>query len=109
MGEDRHHGHVQLVVHLVNILVIIQIIIVIILVINVEIIVVRIVVIILVIILVIIVIIIAVINQLLILLCRYLLSIHTNLTVSVAKLKSSYSREIFLRFFLITTQKPSSR
>ena len=101
MGEDRHHGHVQLVVHLVNILVIIQIIIVIILVINVEIIVV--------IIFVIIVVIIAVINQLLILLCRYLLSIHTNLTVSVAKLKSSYSREIFLRFFLITTQKPSSR
>ena len=97
MGEDRHHGHVQLVVHLVKILVIILIMICIIILI------------ILVIIVVIIVVIIAVINQLLILLCRYLLSIHTNLTVSVAKLKSSYSREIFLRFFLITTQKPSSR
>ena len=105
MGEDRHHGHVQLVVHLVNILVIIQIIIVIILVINVEIIVV----IIVVIVNVIIVVIIVVINQLDLILCQYLLSIHSYLTVSVAKLKSSYSREIFLRFFLITTQKPSSR
>ena len=93
MGEDRHYGHVQLVVHLVKILVIILIMIWIIILI----------------ILVIIVVIIVVINQLDLILCRYLLSIHTNLTVSVAKLKSSYSREIFLRFFLITTQKPSSR
>ena len=88
MGEDRHHGHVQLVVHLVKILVMIVIIIVIILVIIVEIIVVF----------------IAVTNFV-----GIFLSIHTYLTVSVAKLKSSYSREIFLRFFLITTQKPSSR
>ena len=91
MGEDRHHGHVQLVVHLVKILVIILIMIWIIILIIV----------------VIVLVIIIVINQLDLIL--YLLSIHTNLTVSVAKLKSSYSREIFLRFFLITTQKPSSR